>query len=135
MLGADPCLVGQDEKRAASEEEEEGDYEVYSIMFCITEGAEQGYLICDGQSSWEYRADGKRCRGKVGCLLAGPSLSRRIVGDGQGCLAAATLVALPSAAASMPPPHAWGCRAPLFCVCSRGNRTHCAANGEVAPRK
>ena len=65
-MGED-MFMDEEEKRARrkeEEEEEEGDYEVYSIMFCITEGAEQGYVICDGQSSWEYRADGKRCRGK-----------------------------------------------------------------------
>jgi hypothetical protein len=63
-LGEDPFREKEDAHETKSQEEEEGDYEVYSLLFCLSEGAEQGYIICDGQSSWEYKAGGKSCKGK-----------------------------------------------------------------------
>ena len=61
-------------------------HQVYKMVFCLTDGAEQGYVICDGQSSWEYKSGGKSCKGKDSilgkwCVLSGILKCDRMLTD------------------------------------------------------
>ena len=64
----------QGDEQDGRAQEDDGDYEVYSMVFCYDASAAQSYTICDGHSSWEYKSGGKTCKGKD-----------KLVGEWGGC--------------------------------------------------
>merc|ERR1719478_1457506 len=64
----------QEDEQGGRAQDNDGDYEVYSIVFCYNASAPQSYTICDGHSSWEYKSGGKTCKGKD-----------KLVGEWGGC--------------------------------------------------